>query len=57
MALATTRYKNVAADGSPQRLVGTDPALDAAVPPAEEVRATIYNPLTGGRSAPIAFTR
>jgi sugar lactone lactonase YvrE len=53
--LATTKYKEPAADGTARRLVATDPNLDEFVPPQVQVRVTIVNPLTGSRSAPILF--
>jgi sugar lactone lactonase YvrE len=55
--LATTKYKEPAADGSARRLVATDPNLDALVPPGVQVTVTVFNALTGSRSAPIPFTR
>jgi sugar lactone lactonase YvrE len=53
----TTKYKLVAADGSARRLVATDPDFGTLVPRGIEVQVTVYNPMTGGRSAPIPFTR
>jgi len=56
-ALATTRYKLAASDASARRLVALDPDFDTLVPPGVQVSVTVFNPLTGGRSAPIPFTR
>jgi hypothetical protein len=57
VALARTRYKDVAADGSSRRVIASDPSFDAAVPPGVPVNVTIVDPLTGSRSAPRTFTR
>jgi sugar lactone lactonase YvrE len=57
VALATTRYKQVAADGSSRRLIASDPSFDAAVPPGVPVSVAVFDPLTGSRSAPRTFTR
>jgi hypothetical protein len=56
-ALSTTRCKELAADGSARRLAALDPSFDALVPPGVPVSVTIFNPLTGSRSAPVPFTR
>ena len=55
--LAITKYKLVAADGSAHRLVATDPNFDTLVPPGVPVTLTVFNPLTGSRSAPFVYTR
>jgi hypothetical protein len=55
--LSTTKYKDLAADGSARRVVAIDPSIDTLVPRGVPVSVTIFNPTTGGRSAPIAFTR
>jgi hypothetical protein len=55
--LATTKYKSVMLDGTARRLVGLDPNFDTVVPSGLPVKVTVFNPLTGGRSAPIPFTR
>jgi hypothetical protein len=55
--LTTTKYKEVAADGSARRVIASDPNFDTLVPRGVQVRITIVNPETGSRSAPIPFTR
>jgi sugar lactone lactonase YvrE len=52
-----TKYKEPAGDGSARRLVAADPNFDVVVPPGVPVTITVFNPATGGRSAPVPFTR
>jgi hypothetical protein len=55
--LATTRYREVAADGSAHRVIAKDPSLDALFPPGTTATITILNLLTGAESAPFALSR
>jgi hypothetical protein len=53
----TTKYKEIAADGSARRLIATDDDFGALVPRGVPVTVTIFDPVTGSRSAPLEFTR
>jgi sugar lactone lactonase YvrE len=55
--LSTTRYKDVVAAADSRRLVALDENFDAIVPRGVPVEITVVNAQTGGRSAPIPFTR
>jgi sugar lactone lactonase YvrE len=57
VALATTKYKLLAADGLAGCLVALDPNLDDLLPVGVPVNVTVYDPATGSRSAPIICTR
>jgi sugar lactone lactonase YvrE len=55
--LSFTKYGRIATDGSARRLVASDPNFDTLVPVGVPVRVVIVDPTTGGRSAPVMFTR
>ena len=55
--LATTRYKDVAADGTSGRLIAVDADFDMRVPRGVRVQVTVLDPKTGRRSAPVDLTR
>jgi sugar lactone lactonase YvrE len=57
VTLGTTKYKDLAADGSARRIIASDALFDTLVPPGVPVIITVVNPVTGSVSAPIAFTR
>jgi sugar lactone lactonase YvrE len=54
--LATTKYREIAADGSARRLVASDPEFGTRLPRGARVRIVVVNTRTGGRSAPVSFT-
>ena len=56
-ALGTTKYKDLAADGSARRVIASDALFDTLVPPGVPVTITVVNPVTGSVIAPLAVTR
>ena len=55
--LGTTKYEDLAGDGTARRVIASDALFDTLVPPGVPVTITVVNSATGNVSAPIAFTR
>jgi sugar lactone lactonase YvrE len=55
--LSTTKYRDVIGASDARRLIALDDDFDDIIPRGVPVEITIVNTMTGGRSAPIPFTR